>query len=165
LRPAAQELELTRVKERLSWGYVVRKVRVPFCEACIALREAKTARQVLFERVAIAQSALLALIVAVYLFFTTASIESGIWSAGENWAWRGLLGALGGLVLFGGLYLVVRPWARRFRSPETRAALQAVSIADFDWETTTLRFADAEYAERFARANDQRRAGIRPNGG
>jgi glucose dehydrogenase len=165
LRPAAQELELTRVKERLSGGYVVRRVQVPFCEACIALREAKTARQVLFQRVAAAQSVLLALIVAVYIFFTTASIESGIWSVGENWAWRGLLGALGGLILFGGLYMIVRPWARRFQSPETRAALQAVSIADFDWETTTLRFADDEYAARFSQANDQRRAGIGPGDG
>jgi hypothetical protein len=155
LRPAAQEVELTRVKERLSGGYVVRKVQVPFCEACIALRKARTARQVLFRRVAVAQSAFLALIVAVYVFVTTASIELGIWSAGENWRWRGLVGALSGLVVFGALYLVVRPWARRFQSPETRAALQAVSIAEFDWETTTLRFADAEYAERFAQANGQ----------
>jgi hypothetical protein len=132
---------------------VVRTVSVPFCDTCIALREAKTPRQVLFGRVAAIQSVLLALVVAIYVFVTTASLGSGVWSTGENWAWRALLGVLSGQMVFGILYLLVRPWARRFQSRETRAALRAVSIADFDWETTTLEFADGEYAERFAQAN------------
>jgi hypothetical protein len=153
LRPASQELELTHVKRRLSGSYRVRKVRAPFCDACIALREAKTPRQVLFERVAVAQSLLLALVVGVYVTVTTASVGAGVWSAPANWPWRVLLGVLSGQVVFGLLYLVLRPWARRFQSAETRAALRAVSIVDFDWETTTLEFADAEYAERFVRAN------------
>jgi hypothetical protein len=153
LRPATQEVELTRVKDRLSGGYVVRKVGVPFCDACITLREAKTPRQVLFQRVAIGQSLLLAAAVAAYIYVTTASVEVGVWGATGNWPWRALLGVLSGQVVFGVLYLVVRPWARRFQSAETRAALRAVSIFDFDWETTTLQFADEEYAERFAQAN------------
>jgi hypothetical protein len=156
LRPATQEVELTRVKERLSGGYVARKVRVPFCDACVALREARSSRQKIFARAAVAQSALLALVVGIYVYLTTASVEVGVWSAGGNWAWRVLLGALSGQVVFGLLYLVVRPWARRFQSAETRSALRAVSISDFDWETTTLEFADAEYAERFERANQAR---------
>jgi hypothetical protein len=152
LRPATQEVELVRVKRRRG-GYVVRTVGVPFCDTCIALREAKTSRQVLFERVAAIQSVLLALVVAIYVFVTTASLDSGVWSTASNRVWRVLLGALSGQVVFGILYLLVRPWARRFRSSETRAALKAVSIADFDWETTTLAFADDEYAERFTQAN------------
>lgn len=153
LRPATQEIELTRVKTRLSGGYAVRKVGVPFCDACVALRESKTRRQVLFERVAFGQNLLLSLVVAAYVYVTTASITSGVWRASGYWAWRVLLGVLSGQVVFGILYLVVRPWARRFQSAETRAALRAVSIADFDWETTTLEFADDEYAERFTQAN------------
>ncbi len=153
LRPATQEIELIRVKTRLSGGYAVRKVGVPFCDACVALREARSPRQALFQWVALGQSLLLSLVVAVYVYVTTASIASGVWRASGNWTWRALLGVLSGQVVFGILYLVVRPWARRFRSAETRAAQRAVSIADFDWETTTLEFADDEYAERFTRAN------------
>lgn len=155
LRPATRELELVRVKGRGSGGYVVRKVQVPFCDTCVALREAKTSRQVLFERVAVGQSVLLAIVIAVYVYVTAASAQSGVWSAGgvSNWAWRALLSVLSGQVVLGIMYLLIRPWARRFQSAETRAALRAVSIANFDWETTTLEFADDEYAERFAQAN------------
>ena len=56
-------------------------------------------------------------------------------------------------IIFGAMYLIIRPWSLRFRSPETNAALRAVTIRDFDWETTTLEFADEEYAERFAQVN------------
>ena len=153
LRPAAHELELTRVKHRLSGGYVVRKVRVPFCEDCLALRQAKTPRQVRFERAAVAHSLVLALVVGVYLYFASASLEAGTWASGGNGLWRALLGVLSAQVVFGLLDLLARPWARRFQSADTRAALRAVSIADFDWETTTLEFADDEYAERFTQAN------------
>lgn len=147
LRPATQEVELVRVKGRLSGGYAVRRVKVPFCDACVALREAKTPRQVLFERAAVIQSLLLALAVGLYVYV------AGVWSMSGDSAWRAVLGALSGHVVFGVLYLVVRPWARRFQSAETRAALRAVSIAGFDWETTTLSFADDEYAARFVQAN------------
>jgi hypothetical protein len=153
LHPATQEIELVRVKTRRSGGYAVRKVGVPFCDACVELREAKTRRQALFERVAVGQSLLLSVVVAAYVYVTTASVTSGVWRASDNWTWRALLSALSGQVVFGILYLVVRPWARRFQSAETRAALRAVLIADFDWETTTLEFADDEYAERFIQAN------------
>jgi len=153
LRPATQELELTRVKQRLSGGYLARKVRVPFCEVCLALREAKTPRQVRFERAAAAHSLLLALVVGGYLYVTTASLKLGPWGLGENGFWRALLGLLSAQVVFGLLYLLARSWARHFQSADTRAALRAVSIADFDWETTTLEFADGEYAERFTQAN------------
>jgi hypothetical protein len=108
---------------------------------------------VLFERVAVGQSLLLSLVVAAYVYVSTASITSGVWGAARDWPWRALLGVLSGQVVFGVLYLVVRPWAKRFQSAETRAALRAVLIADFDWETTTLEFADDEYAERFTQAN------------
>jgi hypothetical protein len=165
LRPTTKEIELMRAKERLSGGYVVRKVQVPFCKACIALRKAKTPRQVQFERVAVAQSLLLAVVVGVYVYVTTASIEAGAWSVGGNWTWRAVLGVLSGQVVFGLLYLVIPPWARRFQSVETRAAVRAVSIADFDWETTTLEFADDEYAERFLQANARPSVGTRSETG
>lgn len=153
LCPATQKVELVRVKQRLSGGYVVRRVEAPFCDACVVLRKAKTPRQVLFERAAVVQSMLLALVVAAYVYVSTASLAAGVWGADGNWTWRALLGALSGQVVFGGLNLAIRPWARRFQSAETRAALRAVSIAGFDWETTTLEFADGEYAERFTLAN------------
>ena len=153
LRPATQELELVRVKGRRSGGYAVRKVQVPFCDACVALRKAKTPRQELFERVAVGQSLLLALVVGIYVAVNGFPVGSGVWTGSGNWAWRVLLGMLSGQMVFGLMYLVIRPWARRFQSADTRAALRAVSIADFDWETTTLEFSDGEYAERFVQAN------------
>ena len=51
------------------------------------------------------------------------------------------------------MYLIARPWSWRFRRPEAQAALKAVTIKGFDWETTTLEFANEEYAERFAQVN------------
>jgi hypothetical protein len=69
------------------------------------------------------------------------------------YAWVLLLAALGALVVFGLLHVFVEPWSRRFQSAETKNALRAVKIVDFDWETTTLRFRDDEYGEQFARAN------------
>jgi hypothetical protein len=145
----------------------VRKVKVPFCDECVALREAKSDRQILFERAAIVSSVLLALTVGVYTFVLISSPELGrqgvgAWAEGQpwlgvqgahSWMWGLLLGALGALIVFGLMYLIVMPWSRCFRSPETKAVLRAVTIKEFDWETTTLNFADGEYAERFARAN------------
>jgi hypothetical protein len=153
LRPAARLVELTRVRKRRSGGYATRRIQVPFCDACVALREAKSPRQLLFERVAVAQSALLAVVVGVYVYTMTASLQQGVWRMGGNWAWRALLGVLSAHLVVGILYLIIQPWARHFQSADTRSALRAVSIADFDWETTTLEFADAEYAERFVQAN------------
>ena len=94
LSPATQEIELARVKTRLSGGYVVRKVGVPFCDACVTVREARTPRQVLFERVGVAQSLVLALVVAVYVYLSTATVESGVWSAAGNESWRVILGLI-----------------------------------------------------------------------
>jgi len=143
----------------------VRKVQVPFCDDCVALREAKSNRQVLFERAAIVGSVLLALIVGVCTFVLVLSphLEGvGLWAEPPPWSdmlgartrlWGLLLGVLSALIAFGMTYLIVRPWARCFRSAETKAVLRAVTIRSFDWETTTLEFADGEYAERFAQAN------------
>jgi hypothetical protein len=174
LRPATHEVELVKVGERptfgvgqASGGCTVRKVKVPFCDECVALREAKSDRQILFERAAIASSILLALTVGVCTFVLLSSSGLGLygvdasaavwpWSGVQGtrtWVWGFLLGVLSALIVFGMMHLIVRPWSRRFRSPETKAVLGAVTIKDFDWETTTLKFADGEYAERFARAN------------
>jgi hypothetical protein len=157
LRPATQEIELTKVK-----GYAVRKVRVPFCDSCAALRRRKTARQALFERVATVSSLLLAAAVGLYIYVrlsslaasaTEARADPGLAAPGSENAWILLLAASSALVVFGTLYLLVRPWSRTFQSPATVDALRAVRIVDFDWETTTLAFRDDEYAEQFARAN------------
>jgi hypothetical protein len=123
----------------------------------MAVREDTTDRQVLFVRVATVVSLLLAAVAGFYVYIKLASMEASVFavtaSAVPVWAWRALLGTCVALVVFGTLYLVVDPWARRFRSVETKAALKAVSIVDFDWETTTLEFADDEYADRFVKAN------------
>ena len=67
--------------------------------------------------------------------------------------WGALLAALVVQIVFGITYAILLPWSRHFRSPETKAALAAVTIVDFGWETTTLGFESAEYAERFAQVN------------
>jgi hypothetical protein len=79
-------------------------------------------------------------------------------AAQTEWVWGVLLGLLVFAIAFGVLYLVVQPWARRLRSVETKAVLAAVTIQDFDWETTTLDFADEEYAERFDLVNQAQAA-------
>jgi hypothetical protein len=132
-------------------GYAVRKVRVPFCEDCIALRQAKSPRQVRFERVAVVNSILLALTVGAWAY---TSVTSGQLAQGtRGWVWGLLLGVLIGVIVFGTMHLIVRPWSRYFRSSETKAALKAVTVKRFDWETTTLKFENEEYAERFAEVN------------
>jgi hypothetical protein len=146
LRPATHDVEILKVKQ-----HVIRKVRVPFCDQCIALRQAKSPRQRQFERLAVVNSALLALASGTWVY---ASVSSGdAFRTERGGVWGLLLGILAGLIVGGVLKLVVQPWARCFQSPETKAALRAVKIKAFDWETTTLEFANQEYAEQFAQAN------------
>ena len=149
LRPATHEVPIIKVK-----GYFVRKVAVPFCDDCTALRLRKSRRQVLFERAAVANSILLALTAGAWMYAFASSEQ--VFRGEAGWAWGLLLGVLVALIVFGTMYLLIRPWARRFRSPETRAALRTVTIEDFDWETTTLEFADEEYAAQFAQVNLKR---------
>jgi hypothetical protein len=156
LRPEAREVEIVKVK-----GYVVRKVQVPFCDDCIALRQHKSSRQVRFERTAIVNSILLALTAGAWVYTSIAS--DPVFRSGRGWVWGLLLGVLIALIVFGVMYLIVRPWARYFRSRETKAALKAVVIKGFDWESTTLEFVDEEYAERFAQVNQiLEEAGVAP---
>jgi hypothetical protein len=161
LRSASTQVEIVKVK-----GQRVRKVRVPFCTECSALRQHKSARQVLFERVATVNSLLLALVVGLYAWrFLSARWPPTLGGTSAGWsptlrgisaldgsAW--LLGALSALIVFGVMYLLVEPWSRCFRSAAAAAALKAVAISDFDWETTVLTFRNDEYAELFARANN-----------
>lgn len=148
LRPARHEVELFKVK-----GRAVRRVRVPFCDECIALRRARSPRQVLFTRTATTIALLLSLVVGWWVYdVPSVALSSG----GERGPyWGALLGALSALIVFGSLHLIIGPWAGCFRTPETRAALGAVRIKDFDWESTTIEFADEDYATKFAQLNEQ----------
>jgi hypothetical protein len=115
------------------------------------LRQQKTARQITFERVATINSLLLSLAVGLYVYVRVMPMARSTLDAAYVWVL--LLAALGALVVFGFVHVFVGPWSRRFQSAETKNALRAVTIVDFDWETTTLRFQDDEYGEQFARAN------------
>jgi len=139
MRPATQRIEIVKVR-----GYVVRKVDVPFCEDCIALRRAKSPRQVQFERLATGNSLLLALAAGAWIYTLVRD---------RGWVWGVLLAVLSALIVFGGMYMLVQPWSSGFRSPETKRVLWAATIRDFDWHTTTLEFGNEEYAERFAQVN------------
>ena len=146
LRPFEDRVSIYRVKHS-----TVRRVSVPFCTECLALRETKSPTQIQVERFATAASFLLAWIGGVWVY---TRVLTWPFLAGEReWAWAVLLGVLAVVILFGSLYLFVRPLSERFRSPETQAVLDAVKIRDFDWDTTTLEFADEGYAERFALVN------------
>jgi len=147
LRPASRDVEIVKVKR-----HTVRKVRVPFCDDCIALRRAKSRRQVLFEYAAIINSVLLAVAVGAWTYTSISSWQ--VLHSDRGWVWALLLALSLALSVFGLMYVIIRPWSRRFRSPETKAVLRAVTIKEFDWETTTLEFADKEYAERFAQVNE-----------
>ncbi len=148
LRPARQEIELFKVK-----GRAVRRVQVPFCDECIALRRARSPRQVLFVRAATGVAVLLAVVVGwwVYVVPFAAVAPEGR----QARCWGVLLGVLSASIVFGTLHLIIGPWSRCFRTPETKAVLGAVRIKDFDWESTTIEFADEEYAAKFAQLNEQ----------
>ena len=146
LHPATEKVEVQKVK-----GGTVRRVGVPFCEACTALRKQRSPAQLQFARAGAAVSFLLAWGAGMWTYTHVSAVN--VLDADRMLAWSLLLAALVVTVIFGALYLVVRPWAERFRSAETKAVLAAVTIRDFDWETTTLEFASKEYAERFERVN------------
>ena len=146
LRPAVREEEIVKVK-----GSAVRKVHVPFCEECIAVRRSKSRRQVLFERVAITNSVLLAIAAGGRTYYAVVLGQGS--STSRGWVWGLLLGILATLAVFGLLYTFIVPWSSRFRSPEAKAALKAVTIREFDWDTTTLEFGNDEYGDRFAEVN------------
>ncbi|MBC8444894.1 MAG: hypothetical protein H8D77_02105 [Chloroflexi bacterium] len=155
MRPSTRDVEIVKVK-----GYVVRRVGVPFCDECIALREAKSPLQVRFERVAVVNSILLAMAVGMWVLVSISSEPA--FRSDRVEVWGLLLGLLVAMIVFGVMYLVVQPWSRRFRSAETKAALRAVTIKAFDWDTTTLEFANQEYAERFAQVNRAPQEGPEP---
>ena len=146
LHPSTRRVELLKVKRG-----TVRKVGVPFCEECTALRSARSRGQVRFGRIAVVVSFMLSWAAGIWTY--TSVLTWGAIDAQLGWVWGVLLGLLVVAIVFGLLDLLVRPWALRFRSAETRAALAAVVIRDFDWETTTLEFASEEYAERFELVN------------
>jgi hypothetical protein len=146
LSPTTDRVELVKVKRS-----TVRRVSVPFCQNCIALRQARSSAQIRFERIASVASFLLAWAAGVWIYVSALSWNALSGSNGPIWA--SLLGVLAVVIVFGLLYLIVQPWSLHFRSPETRAVLASVVIRDFDWETTMLVFADEEYGERFARVN------------
>ena len=152
LSPSTDKVELVKVTRS-----AVRRVSVPFCKECVALRQAKSPLQLSFERIATVVSFLLAWAAGIWVYVSVLSWEA--LDSSRGWAWAALLGVLTVVIVFGILYLIVRPWSWHFRSPETRDALASVIIRGFDWETTTLEFADEDYAERFARVNHTRDTG------
>jgi hypothetical protein len=146
LSPTTHRVQLLKVKRS-----AVRRVSVPLCERCAAAREAKSLFQMRFERAAAAASFFAAWAIGVWVYLVAISwdamrVENGV-------LWSALLGLLTVECVFGVLYLITRRWSLHYRSDETKAVLASVRIRDFDWETTSLEFADPAYAERFALAN------------
>ena len=142
LHSTQERVELLKVRRG-----TVRRVSVPFCDECIALRDTKSPGQIRFERIAAVMSFMVSWAAGVWIYMSVSTWA--VLDAQTGWVWGVLLGLLVFAIVFGVLYLIVRSWAQRFRSVETKAALAAVTIRDFDWETTTLEFANEEYAERF----------------
>lgn len=141
LKPSMHKIEIMRVNAQ----GIACKIEMPFCDECIALRQAKTPRQVQFERLSVSSSALLAATTGVWVFTRVDNLG--------RWMWGALLGILVAWIVFGILYMLIQPWAAGFCGPETRAVLKAVSIREFNWDTTTLEFANEEYAGLFAQIN------------
>jgi hypothetical protein len=139
-------VELVKVKRA-----AVRRVRVPLCETCTAVRDLKSPRQLRFERIAAVGSFLAAWASGVWIYLLVVAWEAASGPRGPLWA--ALLGLLTVTSVFGLLYTIAKPWSLRFRDKEARAVAACVRIRDFDWETTTLEFADAAYADHFAQAN------------
>jgi len=150
LRSTGHRVELLKVKRS-----AVRRVSVPLCETCTAVREAKSPAQLRFERIAAVVSFLAAWASGVWVYLVVLSWDAANVQRGP--VWGALLGLLTVTCVFGILYMIAKPWSLRYRSDESKAVVACVRIRDFDWETTTLEFADAVYADRFARANQGRR--------
>jgi hypothetical protein len=148
LSPTAHRVELLKVKHS-----AVRRVSVPLCERCAAAREAKSLLQMRFERTAAAAGFFIAWGVGVWVYLAALSWHATQVERGPLWS--ALLGFLAVECVFGVLYLIGRRWSLHYRSDETKAVLASVRIHDFDWDTTSLEFADPAYAERFARANQR----------
>ncbi len=146
LSPAAETVQLVKVKRSAA-----RRVSVPFCEACLALRKERSPAQVQSERIGTLISFLAAWAAGVWIYVAALSWQAFDVRRGPLWA--GLLGLLVVDIVFAVLHLIGMQWSVRYRSPESKAALASVRIRGFDWETTTLEFADEAYADRFVRAN------------
>ncbi len=146
LSPTTHRVQLLKVKRS-----AVRRVSVPLCERCAAAREAKSLLQMRFERAAAAASFFVAWAIGVWVYLAALSWDAMHVEKGALWS--ALLGLLAVECVFGVLYLIARRWSSHYRSDETKAVLASVRIRNFDWETTSLEFADPAYAERFALAN------------
>jgi hypothetical protein len=146
LRPAANKVDLFKTKRSH-----FRKVSVPFCEECLALRKSKSRTQILFERIAGIACLLVGWIVGIWIYGRV--LSWGVVAAEHSWRWGALIGGIATISVFGSLYFAAKLFSLRFRAADTKAVLAAVRIHDFDWETTTLEFADDAYADRFARVN------------
>jgi hypothetical protein len=146
LSPAADTVQLVKVKRS-----AVRRVRVPYCEDCQVLRTARSAAQVQSERIATLVSFLVAWGAGVWVYLSVLSWQAFAVRNGPLWA--GLLGLLLVDIVFAVLHLIGVRWSVRYRSAESKAVLASVRVRAFDWETTTLEFADEAYADRFAQAN------------
>jgi len=146
LSPTQHRVELLKVKRS-----AVRRVRVPLCEKCAAVRDARSPAQMRFQRIAAAAGFLAAWASGVWIYLAVVAWDAA--SVPEGPVWAALLGLLTVTSVFGVLYTIAKPCSLRFRSDEAKAVSACVRIQDFDWETTTLEFADAGYADRFARAN------------
>jgi hypothetical protein len=146
LSPATERVQLVKVGRSS-----VRRIGVPYCAECIALRNGRSPVQVQAERIAALVSFLAAWALGVWAYLSILSWEAFAVRNGPLWA--GLVGLLVVDIVFAVLQLIGATWAKRYRSPESKAALSSVRIRGFDWETTALEFADEEYADRFAAAN------------
>jgi hypothetical protein len=145
LDPTEQRVELVKVKRT-----AVRRVRVPLCEACTAVRDTKSPVQLRFERIATVASFLAGWVSGIWVYLAVVAWEV---SGPKGPVWGALLGLLAVTSVFGALYTIAKLWSPHYRSEEAKAVSACVQIRDFSWETTTLEFADAAYADRFARAN------------
>lgn len=148
LSPTAHRVELVKVKRT-----AVRRVRVPLCETCTMLRDTKSPIQLRFERIAAAASFLVAWASGIWIYLVVVAWEAANVPRGP--VWGALLGLLAVTSVFGVLSTIARPWSLQYRSDEAKAVAACVRIQGFDWETTTLEFADAGYADRFAWANQR----------
>ncbi len=146
LSPTEHRVELVKVRRA-----TVRRVRVPLCEACTTVRDDKSPVQLRFERIAAVVSFLAAWASGVWVYLVVVAWEAA--SVPRGPVWGALLGLLAVTCVFGVLYTIARPWSLHYRSDQAKAVAACVRIHDFGWETTTLEFADAAYADRFARAN------------
>lgn len=140
-QPATEKLSIQR---RL--GRATRFVEVPLCSACAAIVAAKSGAEVRWQTISWMAMVIVAVLAfSVTLLFTPLAIPFIL---------RLTIAILVAFLLGSLLWTLFQRVKQRAASPDKQAILTAATIDNFSWRTTTFKFANEPFAERFRLLNE-----------